>query len=90
MLYFGAISLTLKSYCMDIVFARNRWFLVSIVPRWYELYSSDFLFPPNAGTLKRCPVSGFGRLAIRIFRQLTILHEESYALLFQFQLSPWR
>jgi hypothetical protein len=27
---------------MDIVFARNRWFLVSIVLRWYELCSSDF------------------------------------------------
>jgi hypothetical protein len=76
MLYFGAIPLTLKSYSMDTVFARNRWFLGSIVPRWYELYSSDFLFPPNAGTLKRWPVSGFGRLTI--FRQLSIQCEESY------------
>jgi hypothetical protein len=51
---------------MDIVFARNRWFLVSVVPRWYELYSSDFLFPSNAGTLKRCPVSGFGRRPVQL------------------------
>jgi hypothetical protein len=32
---------------MDNIFARNRWFLVSIVPKWHELYSSDFLLPLN-------------------------------------------
>ena len=32
---------------MDNILARNRWFLVSIVTKWHELYSSDFLFPLN-------------------------------------------
>jgi hypothetical protein len=66
MLYFGAISLTLKSYCMDIVFARNRWFLVSIVPRWYELYSSDFLFPPLFGIMARPLEERHGLVRVKI------------------------
>ena len=66
MLYFGAIPLTPKFYSIDIVFARNRWIFVSIVPSSHELYSSDFLLPSNAGTLKRCRVSGFGRLVMNI------------------------
>ena len=41
----GCYTFNTKVLLYGLCFARNRGRLVSIVPRWYELYLSDFLFP---------------------------------------------